>query len=74
MAGQAEKTGDLVMPFVFVPSGGAPPAEWLAAHPGWVRIPARMVPRAAAGGAAGWQLQFDPFVALGQGIAGKRGS
>ncbi len=73
MAGQADKSGDLVMPFLFVPSGGAPPSDWLAAHPGWVRIPARLVPRAAAGaaaGAAGWHLQFDPLVALGQGIAG----
>jgi hypothetical protein len=74
MADPAEKSGDLVMPFIFVPSGEAPPSAWLSAHPGWVRIPARMVPRAATGGAATWQLQFDPAVALGQGIAGKGGS
>jgi hypothetical protein len=74
MSGRADKSGDLVMPFVFVPKGDAPPAEWMAAHPGWVRIPARMVPRNTAGAAAGWQLQFDPFVALGQGIAGRGGS
>ena len=35
---------DLSVPFLFVRSGQAPPPEWLAQHPGWVKFPARLVP------------------------------
>jgi hypothetical protein len=36
-------------PFVFVGQGEPEPVEWLAAHPGWVKFPATLLPRAAAG-------------------------
>ena len=39
---------ELRLPMVFVPHGDAPPAEWLARHPDWVKIPAVMVPRKPA--------------------------
>ena len=35
----------LKVPFMWVPQGCEPDPEWLRAHPGWVRIPAVMVPR-----------------------------
>jgi hypothetical protein len=31
--------------FIFVPHGDPEPLEWMAAHPGWVKFPAVMVPR-----------------------------
>jgi len=37
---------DLVVPFIFVPHGDPEPTEWMARHPGWVRFPATLVPRA----------------------------
>lgn len=55
----------LVVPFIFVPHGAPEPREWLAQHPGAVRIPARFVPRQASNRAGSdWQLRFDPFAAL----------
>ena len=41
---------DFAVPFVFVPHGGPEPLEWMAAHPGWVKIPATFVPRRNSGG------------------------
>ena len=38
----------LSVPFLFVPHGEEPSPAWLAAHPGWVKFPARFVPRGAA--------------------------
>ncbi len=38
----------LEVPFVFVKHGDPEPTEWMAAHPGWVKFPATMVPRAPA--------------------------
>ena len=51
----------LVVPFVFVPRGHPPPTEWLAAHPGWIRFPATMIPRDPAAGESGpqWSVQID---------------
>jgi hypothetical protein len=51
----------LVVPFVFVPRGHPPPTEWLAAHPGWIRFPATMIPREPAPGESGpqWSVQID---------------
>jgi len=46
---------DLVVPFIFVPTGDPDPTEWLAQHPGAIKIPAVFVPR--AGGRS--QLQVD---------------
>lgn len=37
----------LRVPFIFVPHGAPPPLEWMAAHPGYVTLPATFVPRAA---------------------------
>lgn len=33
------------VPFLFVPHGQTPPADWLARHPGWISFPATLVPR-----------------------------
>jgi hypothetical protein len=35
----------LRLPFVFVPDGAPLPLEWMAAHPGFVTLPARFLPR-----------------------------
>jgi hypothetical protein len=35
----------LRLPFVFVPDGAPTPLEWMAAHPGFVTVPARFLPR-----------------------------
>jgi hypothetical protein len=35
----------LRLPFVFVPDGAPPPLEWMAAHPGFVALAARFLPR-----------------------------
>lgn len=43
----SDQFGDLHTPFIFVPHGDPEPVEWMAAHPGWVKFPAIMVPRAA---------------------------
>jgi hypothetical protein len=40
---------DLRIPFIFVPRGAPMPREWMAAHPGWVKIPATFVPRRTQG-------------------------
>ncbi len=39
---------------LWVPRGSQPSAEWLAAHPGWVKFPAVMVPRNADGSRRPW--------------------
>ena len=65
MGSRESRADDLVLPFIFVPKGGEVPADWLAAHPGALRIPATMVARGSAAGS--WQLQFDPFAAVAQG-------
>ncbi len=35
----------LRVPFIFVKHGDPEPREWMARHPGWVKIPAVMIPR-----------------------------
>ncbi len=54
---ELEAHGILRVPFVFVPHGDVPPADWLAEHPGWVKIPATFVPR--TDDSAGGGLRFD---------------
>jgi hypothetical protein len=50
----------LAVPFIFVSHGSAPPAEWLNAHPGWIRIPATLIPRDPADGESGthWSVRI----------------
>jgi hypothetical protein len=36
---------ELKMPFIFVPHGAPEPAEWLANHRDWIKLPATFVPR-----------------------------
>jgi len=40
----------LRVPFIFVPHGAPEPREWLARHPGAIKIAARLVPRGGADG------------------------
>lgn len=72
---------DLELPFIFVPDNAPEPVEWMAQHPGWVRIPATRVPHpkaraarpppvpvaalAGSAGAAGGALRAAPFFADG---------
>lgn len=35
---------DLRAAFIFVPHGDPPPLEWMKQHPGWIKIPALLVP------------------------------
>jgi hypothetical protein len=58
---ELEGRGILRVPFIFVPYGQEPPADWLAAHPGWVRIPATFVPRDGGGTP---EVRFDMGEAL----------
>jgi hypothetical protein len=50
----------LRVPFMWVPHGCEPDPEWLRAHPGWVRIPAVMMPRDPHPGESGpqWNVQL----------------
>lgn len=51
----AEAASDLRSPFIFVPHGDPEPLAWMVAHPGWVKFPATMVPRApGASATASW--------------------
>jgi len=47
MADDKPGSSDLKAAFVFVKHGDPPPTEWMAAHPGWVKFPATLVPRPA---------------------------
>ena len=51
-------SGEEQSPFLFVPHGETPPADWLARHPGWISFPATLVPRRGddpgAGSDAAW--------------------
>lgn len=49
MTNNNSPTDDLEVPFIFVPHGAAEPSEWMARHPGWIKIPAIFVPRTASG-------------------------
>ena len=40
-------------PFLFVKHGDPLPLQWMAAHPGWVKFPATLVPRPAPGARPG---------------------
>jgi hypothetical protein len=42
---EANHRDDLDAPFLFVAHGDPPPTEWMARHPGWIQVPATMVPR-----------------------------
>jgi hypothetical protein len=64
---------DLHLPWVFVPHGAPAPTEWMAKHPGWIKIPATMVPRATGNRSPGRRSTSLPPVALGtaaEGLAG----
>ena len=41
---------ELRLPFLFVPEGEEPSPEWLAEHPGWVKVPAHFVPHETGSG------------------------
>ena len=43
------RSGELAVPFVFVPHGEEPPSGWLAEHPGAVRFPGRLVLKGGPG-------------------------
>ena len=43
--GRPEPSDELYVPFLFVPHGDPEPSDWMAAHPGWIRLPAVMMPR-----------------------------
>ena len=64
MAKDEYSSDDLVIPFIFVPHGHPLPTDWLAAHPGAIRLPATRVPRKTDDGETGWQLNFDMDEAL----------
>ena len=42
---EATNRDDLDTSFLFVPHGDPLPTEWMARHPGWIKVPATMVPR-----------------------------
>ena len=42
---EATNRDDLDAPFLFVPRGDPLPTDWMARHPGWIKVPATMVPR-----------------------------
>ena len=46
MPSDREGPNEFRVPFIFVPHGHPEPKEWMARHPGWVKFPAVMVPRA----------------------------
>ena len=62
--------GTLVVPFIFVPHGHPPPLEWMAAHPGWIRVSATLVPREPARGENGlqWNVQVSQAARADSGI------
>ena len=45
MARDSSSTDTVDVPFLFVPDGETPSADWLAAHPGAIRVPATFVSR-----------------------------
>jgi hypothetical protein len=49
----------LQIPFIFVPDGHPAPREWLARHPGAIRVPARFVPSGKSGTSRDGAIQAD---------------
>jgi len=70
MAEWNEGPDDLVVPFIFVPKGSPEPKEWLAQHPGAIRIPATLVPRTSATGGEDKRLHVDLDTVLTQALQG----
>jgi hypothetical protein len=50
MPDTADKGDDVVVPFIFVPLGATPPADWLAEATDSFKIPATMQSRASGAG------------------------
>lgn len=53
MADGKPEGSEFKVPFLFVKHGDPLPLEWMAAHPGWVKFPATLVPRPAPGARPG---------------------
>jgi hypothetical protein len=61
----APHSDDLHLPWIFVPHGAPEPTEWMAEHPGWIKIPATMVPRGSGNRGLGRRSTSLPPVTLG---------
>jgi hypothetical protein len=63
----------LRVPFNFVPKGDPDPVEWLALHPGAIRIPARFVPRPSGENSieGDWNEALDTWVGRAMGSSNR---
>lgn len=66
----------LVVPFLFVPDGHMPPADWLSRHPGAIRMRATLVPRRDGGSEVVVHAEEDrrsPSTTIAQSAPGRSG-